>query len=154
MVEKIVLATIEDPRGSKKHVEFDKVTQQYKTVQEFLIPWPFHYGFIKNTYVPVDGDPLDIAVFGDFQTCEGQNIQVRVIGALLVQDGDHKVVAIDPSDRQFGSCAEYNDLPESLRIEGENIFKKGGHVIEKTLTSEEAVNLIACYQIKTQAQTQ
>ena len=152
MIQKIVLATIEDPKGSKKHVEFDKVTQQYKVMHEFPLPWPFHYGFIKNTYVPADGDPLDIAVFGDFQTREGQDIQVRVIGALLVQDGDHKIVAVDPSDAQFGSCLEYTDLPESLRTDGESIFKKGGHVIEKTLSSEEAIDFIDHYRIGTEAQ--
>lgn len=154
MTKKILSVTIEDPKGSTTHVEFDEVTRVYEVVHKFLIPWPFHYGFIKNTYVPVDGDPLDIAVFGDFQTCEGQDIEVRVIGALLVQDGDHKVVAVYPSDAQFGNCLEYADLPESLRRAGESIFKKGGHIIERTISSQEAIDLIDRYQIETETQAQ
>lgn len=147
MTQKIVLASIEDPKGSTTHVELDEATQQYKVMHEFPIPWPFHYGFIKDTYVPVDGDPLDVAIFGDFQTRIGQDIQIQVIGALFVRDGDHKVIAVYPDDTQFGRYVEYIDLPENLRLDGENIFKKGGHVIEKVLSSEDTMRLIDLYRV-------
>ncbi len=147
MTQKLVLVSIEDPKGSTTHVELDEATQQYKVMHKFPIPWPFHYGYIKNTYVPIDGDPLDVAVFGDFQTSIGQDIQIQVIGALYVQDGDHKVVAVYPDDIQFGGCVEYIDLPENLRLEGENIFKRGGHVIEKVLSSEDTMSLIDLYRV-------
>ena len=147
MTEKIVLASIEDPKGSMTHVELDEATQQYKVRHYFPIPWPFHYGFIKDTYVPVDQDPLDVAIFGDFQASPGQDIQIRVIGALLVRDGDHKVIAVYPEDTLFGRFVEYTDLPENLRLDGENIFKKGGHVIEQVLSSEDTMKLIDRYRV-------
>ncbi len=147
MTQKIVLASIEDPKGSTTHVELNETTQQYKVMHEFSIPWPFHYGFIKDTYVPVDGDPLDVAIFGDFQTRIGQDIHIQVIGALIVRDGDHKVIAVYPDDTQCGRYVEYIDLPENLRLDGENIFKKGGHVIKKVLNSEDAMRLIDLYRV-------
>jgi inorganic pyrophosphatase len=147
MSQNVLLAIIEDPKGSKAHVEFNTTTQQYEVVHKFLIPWPFHYGFLKDTYVSIDGDPLDIAIFSELQTQTGQEMLVRIIGALLVKDGDHKIFAVCPDDGQFGNCFEFTDLPESLRVESENIFKKGGHIIERVLNAEESMKLIELYRI-------
>src|SRR5438270_4326161 len=107
MSQNVLLAIIEDPKGSKAHKEFNNSTQQFEVIHEFLIPWPFHYGFLKDTYVPIDRDPLDIAIFSELQTQTGQEIPVRIIGALLVEDGDHKILAVCPDDRQFGESFEY-----------------------------------------------
>lgn len=147
MSQNVLLAIIEDPKGSTTHVEFNSTTQQYEEVHKFSIPWPFHYGFLKDTYVSIDGDPLDIAIFSELQTETGQEMQVRIIGALLVKDGDHKILAVCSDDSQFEKCFKYTDLSESLRMESENIFKKGGHIIESVLNSEDAMKLIELYRI-------
>lgn len=147
MTQNVLLTIIEDPKGSTSHVEFNTTTQQYEVVHKFPIPWPFHYGFLKDTYVPIDGDPLDIAIFSELQTQTGQEMLVRIIGALLVKDGDHKILAVCPDDSQFGKVFEYTDLSESLRVESENIFKKGGHIIERVLNAEDAMKLVERYRI-------
>jgi len=72
---------------------------------------------------------------------------IRIIGALLVKDGDHKILAVCPDDNQFGKIFEYTDLSESLRIKSESIFKKGGHITERVLNAEDSMNLIERYRI-------
>lgn len=147
MSQNVLLAIVEDPKGSMTHVEFNTTTQQYEVVRTFQIPWPFHYGFLKDTLVPVDDNPLDIAIFSELQTQTGQEMLVRIIGALLVKDGDHKVLAVCPDERQFEKCFAYTDLSANLRVESENIFKKGGHIIERVLNTEDAMKFIERYRI-------
>lgn len=147
MAQYLLPVIIEDPKGSREHREFSSKTQRYEVVQSFTAPWPFHYGFIKGTFVKVDRDPLDIAIFSSVEAQVGQEVQVRIIGALFVQDGDHKILGVCPADSQFGQCMEYADITESLRTEGENIFKKGGHIIEKVFNAEDAMKLVERYRI-------
>lgn len=135
-------AIIEDPTGSYTHMEFNEERQQYEVIHNFKVPWPFHYGYIKGTYVDVDGDPLDLAIFGDFPSSTGQEMQVRIIGAAIIKDGDHKVFAVNPADNQFGNCTEYLQIPEELRTRGENVFARGGHEIYERLSSNDAIAFV------------
>lgn len=146
MAQQLLPVVIEDPKGSLEHREFNSETQTYEVVQRFTIPWPFHYGYIKGTRVEVDRDPLDIAIFSTVEAQIGQEMVARIIGALFVQDGDHKIFGVCQDDSQFGQCMEYTDIAESLRVEGENIFKKGGHIIEKVFNAEDALELIEQYR--------
>src|SRR5579884_640939 len=146
MTQDALLAIIEDPKGSLTHVELDPTTRDYKVVREFTIPWPFHYGSLKDTHVEVDHDALDIAVFSELEVQRGQEMIVRIIGALLVKDGDHKILAVCPDDMQFRKCFEYVDIPENLRAQGEKVFQID-HTIERILNAEEAMKLIERYRI-------
>src|SRR5262245_18667864 len=131
-------AVIEDPNGSYTHVELNNETGQYEVRHNFKFPWPFHYGYIKGTMVGSDEDPLDIAIFGDFTSSTGQEITVRIIGAAVIKDGDHKIFAVYPADTQFGHCTEYLQIPKELRDKSEAIFARGGHEIEERLGSSAA----------------
>jgi len=133
--QKLFQAVIEDPNGTSVHMEFNEQTGKYEIAHVFQVPWPFHYGYLQGTRVDSDNDPLDVAIFGNFTSETGQNILVRIIGAAIIQDGDHKVFAVNPDDRQFGSCTEYRDIPVELRERGEHVFARGGHVIEDRLSS-------------------
>lgn len=142
----LFLAVIEDQKGSYTHMEFNKFSKEYEVIHVFKLPWPFHYGYLKETFVDSDGDPLDLAVFGDFQSDTGLELYVRIIGAAVIKDGDHKIFAVSPLDEQFGKCTEYTQIPLELREKGENIFARGGHQIEEILTSSAAVRFIKQYQ--------
>jgi inorganic pyrophosphatase len=142
----LFLAVIEDQKGSYTHMELNELSNKYEVVHNFKLPWPFHYGYLKETFVESDGDPLDLAVFGDFRSETGLELYVRVIGAAVIKDGDHKIFAVNPLDEQFGECVEYSEIPLELRKKGENIFARGGHQIEEILTSSAAVGFIKTYQ--------
>lgn len=146
MTQNALLAVIEDPKGSLTHVEWDATAQKYEVKRTFTIPWPFHYGFLKDTRVDVDGEALDVAIFSERQAQPGQEMLVRIIGALLVKDGDHKILAVCPDDIRFGMCFEYADIPESLRLEGKKVFEID-HIIERTLNVEEAMKLVESCRI-------
>lgn len=135
-------AVIEDPNGTSVHMEFDEQTGKYEIAHVFQVPWPFHYGYLKGTHVDSDNDPLDVAIFGNFTSETGQDILVRIIGAAIIKDGDHKVFAVNPDDRQFGNCTEYIDIPAELREKGEHVFARGGHVIEDRLGSQASVDFV------------
>lgn len=140
--QKIFQAVIEDPNGTSVHMEFNEQSGKYEIVHVFQVPWPFHYGYLKGTRIDSDNDPLDVAIFGDFQSETGQDILVRVIGAAIIKDGDHKVFAVNPDDRQFGNCTEYREIPADLREKGEHVFARGGHVIEDRLSSQASVDFV------------
>jgi inorganic pyrophosphatase len=138
-------AIIEDPNGSYTHMEYNNQTGRYEVVHNFKYPWPFHYGYVKGTMVGSDEDPLDLAIFGDFESQTGQEILVRIIGAAVIRDGDHKVFGVNPNDGQYGHCMEYMEIPEELRQKGEGIFARGGHEIEEILDSASAVLFVRKY---------
>ena len=138
----LFVAIVEDSNGSYTHVELNEQTGEYEVKHHFKYPWPFHYGYIENTMVVSDEDPLDVAIFGDFPSFTGQKLVVRVIGVAVIKDGDHKVFAINPDDSQFVMCQEYLEIPEELRRKSEGIFARGGHEIEKRLTSIESIEFI------------
>lgn len=143
--QKLFQAIIEDPNGTSVHMEFNEQTSKYEIVHVFQVPWPFHYGYLPGTRVDCDNDPLDVAIFGDFISETGQNIIVRIIGAAIIQDGDHKIFAVNPDDSQFGSCTEYRDIPVELREKGEHVFARGGHVIEDRLGSLASADFVRTY---------
>lgn len=150
--QKTFQAIIEDPNGTSVHMEFNEQTGKYEIAHVFKVPWPFHYGYLKGTHVDSDNDPLDVAIFGDFQSETGQALSVRIIGAAIIKDGDHKVFAVNPADEQFGNCKEYMEIPRELREKGENVFARGGHVIEERLDSQASVLFVDKYCEKSKAE--
>lgn len=77
--------------------------------------YPGNYGFVPHT-LSEDGDPIDVLVCNTRQLVPGCVINVRPIGALMMEDDsgmDEKIVAV-PSPhltRRYEKVHEVADLP-------------------------------------------
>ena len=87
-------------------------------VDRFLytpMTYPGNYGFVPHT-LSEDGDPIDVLVCNTRQLVPGCVINVRPIGALMMEDDsgmDEKIVAV-PSPhltRRYENVHEVADLP-------------------------------------------
>ena len=88
-------------------------------VDRFLytpMSYPGNYGFVPHT-LSEDGDPINVLVCNTRQLIPGCVINVRPIGALMMEDDsgmDEKIIAV-PSPhltRRYADVRNYTDLPE------------------------------------------
>jgi 8-oxo-dGTP diphosphatase len=91
----LIFAIVENPRGTRERIVYDADRHDFAPNGDlFAGPLPFHYGWMPRTVSPGDGSELDVAVLGEGEAVVGSALAVRPIGALLREDGDHKIVAI------------------------------------------------------------
>ena len=121
----LVYVVVENPLGTTERVVYDQARNAFKpTGWTFPQPLPFHYGWIPRTLIAADGEELDAVVIGEGETAVGSVIAARPIGALLREDGDHKVIAVRadlPSLYQGASdIADRDDMREPI----ERLFRQ------------------------------
>lgn len=88
-------------------------------VDRFLytpMTYPGNYGFVPHT-LSEDGDPIDVLVCNTRQLVPGCVINVRPIGALMMEDDsgkDEKVIAVPSSHltKRYERVGDFSDLPE------------------------------------------
>lgn len=88
-------------------------------VDRFLytpMTYPGNYGFVPHT-LSKDGDPIDVLVCNNRQLVPGCVINVRPIGALMMEDDagqDEKIVAVPSAHltKRFDGVDNYSDLPD------------------------------------------
>ena len=88
-------------------------------VDRFLytpMTYPGNYGFVPHT-LSKDGDPIDVLVCNNRQLVPGCVINVRPIGALMMEDDagqDEKIVAVPSAHltKRFDGVENYSDLPD------------------------------------------
>lgn len=109
-------AVIEIPLGSSPvKYEFDKDSGALR-VDRFLTTamyYPGNYGFIPHT-LSNDGDPCDVVLILSPALQPGCIIQVRPIGALIMEDErelDEKIIAV-PSSAMTKTCDHINDISD------------------------------------------
>ena len=99
-------------------------------VDRFLytpMTYPGNYGFVPHT-LSEDGDPIDVLVCSTRQLVPGCVINVRPIGALIMEDNagmDEKVLAV-PSPkltRRYEDVHEVFDLPEITLQQIQHFFE-------------------------------
>jgi inorganic pyrophosphatase len=87
-------------------------------VDRFLytpMSYPGNYGFVPHTLAE-DGDPIDVLICNTRELLPGCLINVRPIGALMMEDDkgiDEKIIAV-PSSRltkRYVGINDFNDLP-------------------------------------------
>jgi inorganic pyrophosphatase len=89
--------------------------------------YPGNYGFVPHT-LSEDGDPIDVLVCNTRPLVPGCVINVRPIGALLMEDDkglDEKIVAV-PSPhltRRYESVHDYTDLPQITLQQIQHFFE-------------------------------
>ena len=83
---------IENPKGSAIRRVYDH-HRQVLIASGKLAPVPFDYGLIPETEVDPDGDELDAFLWPAARVRTGHLCQATPLATLLLDDGDHKVVA-------------------------------------------------------------
>lgn len=106
-------AIIEVVSGSRDKYEYRSDWEAF--VLDRIIPssvvFPVEYGFVPRTWYD-DNDPLDIMVLSYEPLQVGCVVQVRVIGALIIEDEegeDAKILSVLVNDARF---AGYHDIPD------------------------------------------
>ena len=89
--------------------------------------YPGNYGFIPHA-LSEDGDPIDVLVCNTRQLIPGCVINVRPIGALMMEDDsgkDEKIIVV-PSlhlTRRYADVNNYDDLPEITSQQVQHFFE-------------------------------
>lgn len=89
--------------------------------------YPGNYGFIPHT-LSEDSDPIDVLVCNTRPLIPGCVINVRPIGALIMEDDggkDEKIIAIPTPKltQQYIGIHDYTDLTENILKKIEHFFK-------------------------------
>jgi inorganic pyrophosphatase len=99
-------------------------------VDRFLytpMTYPGNYGFVPHT-LSEDGDPIDVLVCNTRQLIPGCAINVRPIGALMMEDDsgkDEKVIAVPSSHltKRYEGINNFSDLPEITLQQIQHFFE-------------------------------
>jgi inorganic pyrophosphatase len=112
------IAIIEIPKGSDRriHMSYDKTgfidlgpIQEHVPVNNGVMP--VHYGYIEGTLNKEEGDEIDVIVFSKHSYATGDKIEIEILGTLVREDGDHKIIARDNSETD----SVFQDLSETDR---------------------------------------
>ncbi len=84
------------------------------------LPYPYNYGFVPQTVVPIDGggdgDPLDIIVIGP-SIKRGSIVKVKPIATMIMKDVnelDPKIVAISLNNLDLSHVNSLDDLKKDF----------------------------------------
>jgi inorganic pyrophosphatase len=99
-------------------------------VDRFLytpMTYPGNYGFVPHT-LSEDGDPIDVLVCNTRQLVPGCVINVRPIGALMMEDDsgkDEKIIAVPSSHltKRYEGIDNFSDLPEITLRQIQHFFE-------------------------------
>ncbi|MPY71415.1 MAG: inorganic diphosphatase [Alphaproteobacteria bacterium] len=99
-------------------------------VDRFLytpMTYPGNYGFVPHT-LSEDGDPIDVLVCNTRQLVPGCVINVRPIGALMMEDDsgkDEKIIAVPSSHltKRYEGIDNFADLPEITLRQIQHFFE-------------------------------
>jgi len=99
-------------------------------VDRFLytpMSYPGNYGFVPHT-LSEDGDPIDVLVCNTRQLIPGCVINVRPIGALMMEDDsgkDEKIIAVPSGHltKRYDEIHNYTNLPEISRQQIQHFFE-------------------------------
>ncbi len=110
----IVNSIIEIARESKAKYELDKETGflRLDRVLHTDLRYPFHYGFIPQTYCE-DRDPLDVIILCSEPLLPLSIVETTVVGAIHMIDGgelDYKIIGIATHDPYVQRIKELSDI--------------------------------------------
>jgi len=89
--------------------------------------YPGNYGFVPHT-LSEDGDPIDVLVCNTRQLIPGCVINVRPIGALLMEDDsgkDEKIIAVPSAHltKRYEAIHNFDDLPDITLQQIQHFFE-------------------------------
>ena len=113
-------AIIEIPKGCDRriHLSYDGVNFIDLGPIKDEIPvndgvMPIHYGYIEGTLNKDENDNVDVIIFSNKEYKSEEKTEIKIIGILNREDGDHKVIGVDDSIdiRNFEEVSsEYKNL--------------------------------------------
>lgn len=120
-------AIIEIPRGGQSKFEYDPEFGLFRLDRVLFssVHYPGHYGFVPSTRAG-DGDPVDVLVYGSFESFTGALVEVRPVGMLRMQDekgSDEKVLTVPIADPRYREVQEIGHLPPHFLREVEHFFR-------------------------------
>ncbi|MBI2464895.1 inorganic diphosphatase [Candidatus Shapirobacteria bacterium] len=123
---KVVNTIVEITSETRNKYEYDEELGIIKLDRVLHSPvhYPFDYGFIPETLCE-DGDHLDVMVITNSPTFPGCFVEVRPIGALLMEDehgGDEKIIAVPLHNPHFKHVKKLKDLAPHLLDEIEHFW--------------------------------
>jgi inorganic pyrophosphatase len=139
-VPKTVNTVIEITKGSKAKYELDKETGLLRLDRVLLthLTYPFHYGFIPQTYGD-DDDPLDAVIICSEPLVPLTIVEATPIGALHMIDGgqqDDKIIAVATHDHAVNSIKTLEELPADLLNTIKEFFETYKKLEEKQVVVE------------------
>lgn len=122
-------AIIEVPENGYVKYEINKEYDLLRVDRVLHTPmaYPANYGYFPGT-LGDDGDPLDCVVVCNAPLRPGVWIEVRPIGALVMEDqagGDEKIICVpmENIDPYYSGIKDLQDLPDILKSKIEYFFK-------------------------------
>ena len=124
----VVTAIVEIPLGSANKYEYDPVHGciRLDRVLFSAAHYPVNYGFIPGTWAQ-DNDPLDVLIMGSTSIHPGVEVEVRVLGALLMEDEhgpDAKVMGVVDRDPRCAEIRVLQDLGAHRLQEIQHFFRE------------------------------
>jgi inorganic pyrophosphatase len=123
----VVNTVIENPKGSRLKVEFDKETGHFMLdrVHQTHLGSPCEYGFVPDT-LDEDGDALDTLLVSDDPMPMGIVVPMRVIGVMYMNDNgevDNKLVGLPAGDESKNHIRSVDDLGEKWKHAVKHYFE-------------------------------
>lgn len=132
---KTVATVVETPRGSRSKYDYDfeLCALRLKKTLPLGMVFPFDFGFIPQTKAQ-DGDPLDIMILMDEPAPAGCIIDVRIIGAIEVEQRDtgketgkdwirnDRIFGVALASRDYAGLDALSDLGATTLAEIEAFF--------------------------------
>jgi len=120
-------AIIEIARGGQAKYEYDHDTGLFRLdrVLYSAVHYPGHYGFVPSTRAG-DGDPVDVLVWGAFESFTGALVEVRPVGMLKMRDekgDDEKVLCVSVTDPRYHEVTEIGHVAGHFLREVEHFFR-------------------------------
>lgn len=149
---------IEIPKGNVNNkYEYDEKSGEFKLDFVFGsaaggkdLVWPYNYGFFPGT-LGGDNDPLDAVVLSSSPINQGEEVEVKILGAVDVLDRgeeDYKIICVPISDLAASSANDISDIPEAQKKEWSEFFlelarqKKKETTIRRFKNKKEATELL------------
>lgn len=149
-------AIIETPKGRRTKFKYENDSHLF-TLSKVLpqgFSFPFDFGFIPST-TGEDGDPLDIVVLMDEPGHVGCLLQVRLLGAIKIEQTsegkkitDPRLIGVPLQSFDFADIHELTDLRQDLTeqfAEFLALYNKNSGTQDKvtgTCDAEEAMDLL------------
>ncbi len=101
----LVEVLVEWIAGDPHRYEWDDAAGVLRPSEHGRVP-PEHYGCVPRTR-SADGEALDVLLLQDGATRRpGDRVRARLVGVLRREDGDHKLLAVDPARLAVADVAE------------------------------------------------
>ncbi len=120
-------AVVEIPRGGQSKYEYDPKMGLFRLDRVLFssVHYPGHYGFVPSTKAG-DGDPVDILIWGAFESFTGAVVDARPVGMLRMTDekgDDEKVLAVPVADPRYREVTEIAHVASHFLQEVEHFFR-------------------------------